>query len=73
MSVQLYKHVNNTEVAFEILKQYYVKKKQLYKLHVVWWNVGCCHEPWCMQIKQKLEIKKADWQKWKLYEHKKTT
>jgi hypothetical protein len=52
----LYRHKENSTVAFEVLKSFYVKEKKLYKVKVKWWNIGRCHEPWCMEITQKLEI-----------------
>lgn len=52
--VALYKHKNNTDVAFEIVKKFYVKEKDLYKLKVSWWNI--VHKPWPMQVFQKLKI-----------------
>jgi hypothetical protein len=61
----LLKHKNNTDVAIEILKSFYIREKQEYSLKVLWWNIGQCHEPYCMGITQRIRIPKAnmpDWQ-----------
>lgn len=63
----LLKHVNNTDVAIEVLKTFYVKEKQTYKLKVRWWNIGKCHEPWCMGITETIVIRKEDMPKWQVY------
>ncbi len=66
--MRLRKHVNNTDVAFEVLKCFYVREKDLYKLKVCWWNVGTRHAPWCMHLEQRLELTSAQLEDWKLYE-----
>lgn len=61
---RLFKHKNNTDVAFEVNKLFFVKEKRVYKLHVTWWNIGICHDPMEMNITQKIEIpfdKAKDW------------
>jgi len=69
ITMKLYKHINNTDVAIDIIKKFYVKEKALWKFKVMWWNVGECHDPWPMNITQQIEIPKEVWEKeWKLYE-----
>lgn len=63
----LYRHENNTDVAFQPIKSFYVSEKEVLKMRVMWWDIGECHEPRCMNIEQRIEIKKADLPKWKLY------
>lgn len=59
----LYKHENNKDVAFEILKYKYSDHKRI-KLKVVWWNLA--HKPhFCMNLTQNLNILQDDWPKWK--------
>ncbi len=65
--MSLRKHVNNTDVAIEILKRFYVREKDLWKLKVRWWNVGKSHEPWCMNLEQKITVKSTDLANWELY------
>jgi hypothetical protein len=71
MNPTLYKHKNNTDVAFELLDKVFIKKiplnESVYKLNVIWWNIGYCHEPWCMNIDQEIEIKIDKWKDWQLY------
>lgn len=46
------------------MKQFFVPEKQLWKLRVKWWNIGHCHDPWCMNLSQNIEIsreRQADW------------
>ncbi len=69
----LLKHVNNTEVAIEILKSFYVKEKQIFKLKVRWHNIGKCHAPWSMEIVQTIKVKKEDMANWQPYEYSKPT
>ena len=65
----LRKHKNNTDVAMEIIKSFYVKEKDVYKLHVMWWNIGKCHKPWCMGITQKITIpRQVLTEEWDYYE-----
>ena len=67
----LFKHVNNTDVAFEIIKSFFVPEKSLYKLKVRWYNIGICHAPFDMGITQRIEIRQQDWREsWKPYEHR---
>lgn len=61
----LYKHRNNTDVAFQIVKSFYVPEKRLYKFTVRWWNIVKSHPPYDMGCQEKLEIPanvwRADW------------
>lgn len=64
----LRKHVNNTDVAIEIVKIFYVREKRLFKLTVRWWNIRRCHAPYPLNIAQKLEIDVLKWKDWEPYE-----
>jgi hypothetical protein len=33
----------------------------------MWYNIGNCHEPQCINIKQKLEITSEKWKDWSIY------
>lgn len=61
----LRKHPASSDIAMEVLKSYYVKEKDLYKVKVRWWNIGKCHEPWCIHEIEKLEIPAAKFREWK--------
>ena len=60
----LYKHDNNTDVAFHVVHQQLMDGGD-WQLVVYWWNVGECHKPWCMDIRQNITVKKADVGRWK--------
>lgn len=65
----LLKHVDNEDVAIEILKRFYIKEKQEWILKVRWWNVGRCHPPWDMGLIQKIRVSQIDrFTKWKPYQ-----
>jgi len=58
----LYKHKNNTDVAFELIKKFYVKQKDLYKMKVMWWRVNKANKVlYCMNIIQNIKIKRDSW------------
>lgn len=68
--MRLIKHINNTDVAVEVLKSFYVKEKRLMKIKVQWWNIGRHHAPWPMNITQRLSIPVDDWvANWKPYKY----
>lgn len=66
--MRLLKHRNNTDVAIEILKSFYVKEKHLYKLKVRWWRVSKVNPPRSMGFEQKIEIPKDKMSEWEIYE-----
>mgnify|MGYP003352756139 CR=1 FL=1 len=53
--MKLWKHVDNKDVAFEILKSFYVKEKRMYKMQIEWWNLGP-HEAFSMGVIQKIQM-----------------
>lgn len=64
----LRKHVNNNDVALEVIKAFFVPEKKVWKLKVRWWNIGIVHAPWSMGIIEKLEIDDRVWKlDWKPY------
>ena len=63
----LLKHDDNTDVAVEILKQFYVARTQTYKFKVRWWNIVPSHPPYCMWLEQTIRVAKKDMHKWKPY------
>ena len=61
----LYRHKNNTTVAFEVLDSAYIKEKASYRLGIVWWNIGACHSPWNMGLDPEIiEIPVANVSNW---------
>lgn len=60
----LYRHVNNTTVAFEIHKRFYVPETGVWKLKVGWWNIGSRHDPWPLLITQNIQIPDAKVAEW---------
>jgi hypothetical protein len=67
--LKLKKHIKNNDVAIEILKSFYVKEKDLWKLRIRWWNIGVCHEPWNMNIIENIQIPGPEMKNWKRYEY----
>jgi hypothetical protein len=65
---RLRKHPNSSDIAMEVLKSYYIPEKDVYKVKVIWWNIGKCHKPWSMGIEEKLELPAAKFREWRLYE-----
>lgn len=57
MSPLLYRHPKMTDVALQILE--YTEEEDTHVLEVVWWNIGACHEPWCMNIVETLRVKES--------------
>jgi len=78
---QLYKHVNNTDVAVEIIKKIPIPNKNYYKIKVRWWNISKLRQPYCMyietwlqdasikgNIREKRKYSKEKWiNEWELY------
>lgn len=63
----LYKHDNNTDVAFEIIHMTHFENMQIWELEVEWWNIGNCHKPWDMGVSQKITIPDSKRKEWKVY------
>ena len=62
------KHVNNNDVALEVLKRFYVTRKKVWKIEVRWWNIGVSHAPWCMNIIETITVDDRAWKlDWKPY------
>lgn len=64
----LYKHINGTDIAFQVLKKFYVKEKKLWKLKVLWWNIGRSHEPFCINVEQNIKLPRGYQKDWEPYE-----
>lgn len=66
--MKLYKHVNNTDVAIQIIREFRVKETGIIKMKIMWWNIGDCHKPYPMLINQKIQVHFTDWvRNWKVY------
>lgn len=59
----LYKHANNTDVAFHVVRQS-LMDEDVWELTVYWWNIGQCHKPWCMDVRQTIKVKESDRANW---------
>lgn len=57
MSPLLYRHPKMTDVALQILT--HTEEEDTHVLDVAWWNIGACHEPWCMNIVETLRVKES--------------
>ena len=55
----LYKHDDNTDVAFQVISE-----ESDGQLLVYWYNVGSCHKPWPMNVMQNIVIKSEEKHKW---------
>lgn len=65
--MRILKHPNNTDVAMEVLKKFYIPEKDTWKIKVMWWNIGNAHPPWCMGITQKLVMTASKLKEFKYY------
>lgn len=54
-----YRFKSNRDVAFEVVKAFYVKEKRLWNVKVNWWNIGSCHDPYPMLVTQRINIPEA--------------
>ncbi len=60
----LYKHKNNTDVAMEVLKKFYVKEKDVVKLKIRWWRVNRANDVlYNMNIVERFVIPRKVWLK----------
>jgi hypothetical protein len=60
----LYKHINNTDVAFSPIKVFYVKEKSLYKIKCSWFSI---RNKIRYLGKDKIEIPQLKRPEWKWY------
>lgn len=63
----LFKHKNNTDVAIEVIKMRYIPETAVFKIKVLWWNIGLCHAPWPMGLSQNIIVSKDKWRDWERY------
>lgn len=63
----LRKHKNNTDVAIEVLKCFFVREKRVFKIKVRWYDIGVCHPPRDMRFEQRLELTVEQWRDWQPY------
>lgn len=63
----LWKHEQMRDVAFAVLERFYIEEKKLWKLTVTWFNIGKCHEPWMMDLTQKITIPADKCSEWKRF------
>lgn len=63
--VMLRKHVNNTDVAAEVVKCFFVAKKREYSVRFRWWNIVRPHAAFDLRVESRHRISVDDWeQKW---------
>jgi len=66
----LYRHINCRSVAIEVLKTFYVREKDLYKVKVRWYMISSVRRPWPMSVVETIKIpanKVHEWKKMGLY------
>jgi hypothetical protein len=54
--MKLYKHVNNTDIAFELVKKYYIPEKDAYSIKVRWYRVRGIRVLWYFGIEERICI-----------------
>ena len=54
--MRLYKHINNTDIAFEVLRKYYIPEKDAYSIKVRWYRVRGDYVLWCFNIVERHRI-----------------
>jgi hypothetical protein len=52
MGIKLYQHVNNRDVAVEVLRLVKVPNKSYYKIRVRWWNVVSASRKYCLGFEE---------------------
>lgn len=62
--IRLLKHPKSNDIAMEVLKKFYVKEKDVWKIRVRWWNIGP-HEPFCMWIEEKIQLPTEKFMEWR--------
>lgn len=62
----LYKHRNNTDIAFEVLKRFYIRENGAYSLKVAWWRVRGDEVLYPFNIVERIQLKRDvltnDWE-----------
>ena len=62
----LYKHINNKDIAFEIIKRFYIREKDVYSIKMRWYRVRGDRMLWCMGIVERhriaRDIFRRDWE-----------
>lgn len=53
----LLRHKAMTDVAFEVTHMEYTPSSGKLSLDVIWWNIGTCHEPYCMWEADSFSVK----------------
>jgi len=67
--VQLMRHINNRDVAIEVLSIFYIKEKDTYDIKVMWYNIGP-HPTFSLGITQRIRVMRDDWRdNWVPYNH----
>lgn len=67
MKRTLFKHINNTDVAAEFLKNYYIPEKKTYKIKISWWNIVNPDNIYPIGITETITISKEKINDWKIY------
>lgn len=50
--IKLYQHMNNTDVAVEVLRLVKIPNKEYYKIRVRWWNVVNTRKRFCFDFEE---------------------
>lgn len=68
----LYIHKNNTDIACEVVKKFYVKEKDLYKFKLSWYRVSRARGKllWPLGVTERHSIPRKTWQEdWELFNY----
>jgi hypothetical protein len=60
----LFRHKDSIELAFEVVKQFFVKESQTYSLKVRWYAVGSRHSPRDLRIVERIKLPRAAFKDW---------
>ncbi len=68
MNSGFYRHRNNTDVAMQVVKSYWIPEKDGYKVKVYWWNIVNPSNQFKLFVHTNYEfVKREDVKNWDLY------
>lgn len=60
----LWRHLACRDVAFFVLRRFYVAEKHSWSLRVEWWNIGVCHAPWPLGLTSDITLAESVFSDW---------